>query len=331
MTPSRKRSRKLAPIDPESYERGERHHLMLPLFEDAFGRPIEVPFILVRGAQPGPVLGLCAAVHGDELNGIRIIHELCDRIDRSQLKGTLLCAPIVNVPAYRAGQRRFPDGTDLNHSFPGKTKGRTAEQYARAFVKTFLPAADYVIDIHTASAGRVNSFYVRADMQEPTVRRMAELMKPDILLHVRGGDGTLRAAARRHDAPAITVEAGNPRTFQRSMVADGAEGIENVMRWLEMVDGVVDDDEQPVTCASSQWIYTTTGGILRTYFNLRDHVESGQLIAETVSPFGEVGKQYFAPHDGVVIGMAKNPVAVPGTRFIHLGRVGQPPNAGASS
>jgi hypothetical protein len=33
---------------------------------------------------------------------------------------------------------------------------------------------------------------------------------------------------------------------------------------------------------------------------------------------------YLAPHDGIVIGMTRTPVAVPGTRYCHLGIPGKP-------
>ena len=322
-----RRRKKPSAIEPSDFPKGKRTDLTVALFEDALGFPIEVPFIVVRGATKGPVLGVTAAVHGDELNGIRIIHELMRKIDPKQLAGTLICAPVVAIPAYRAGQRRFPDGTDLNHSFPGKRNGRSAEQFAWAFTRTFLPACDYLVDIHTASEGRINSFYVRADLENPKVREMALLMDPDIALHVRGGDGTLRAAARRKGTLAITVEAGNPRTFQRSMTRDGVQGILNIMRWAEMLDGEPELENEPVICRSSQWIYTTSGGILYQTYGLRDRLEKKQLIAETRDPFGEMHEQYFAPNDGIVIGMAQNPVAVTGTRFCHLGVVGEPGGA----
>lgn len=312
---------RVKPIDPGAFDAGERTDVRLALFEDAFGAPIEVPFIVLRGVEPGPVFGVSAAVHGDELNGIRIIHELVRTLDPKKLRGTVLCAPVVNVPAYRAGQRRFPDGTDLNHSFPGKKNGRTAEQYAKAFSTVFLEPIEYLVDIHTASEGRINSFYVRADLDNGTVSKMAELMNPDITLNVKASDHTLRGTARRRGIAALTAEAGNPRTFQDTMVDDGVRGIRNLLAWLDMIDDALVIDDQTIVCSSSQWLYTRSGGVLDLLFELRDHVEAKQVIARTLDPFGNVQAEYRAPHSGIVIGMARNPVAVPGTRFCHLGRL----------
>ena len=43
------------------------------------------------------------------------------------------------------------------------------------------------------------------------------------------------------------------------------------------------------------------------------------MLARTIDPFGNTVQKYIAPFAGVVIGMARNPVAAPGTRLFHLG------------
>ena len=206
------------PIQIEDFEVGHRHDFWLPLYQNAASDLVRVPFMVARGKEEGPALGVSAAVHGNELNGIKIIHSLLNELDLNLLRGTLVCAPIVNVPSYNAGIRRFVDGVDLNHVFPGKMDGRPAEQYARAFAKTFLPPIEHLVDIHTASDGRINTMYVRADMTDERARRMAFDFNPQIILHGASGDGTWRSAARRGDVPAITVEAGNPSVIQGKMV-----------------------------------------------------------------------------------------------------------------
>ena len=323
-----KRKLQIRPLQVEDYPRGERTNLLLPLSQRALGTPVQVPFIIVRGAQPGPVLGISAAVHGNELNGIRIIHHLLEGLDPDDLRGALVCAPVANVPAFEAGIRRFPeDGVDLNHVFPGKAEGTPSQQYARALYKTFIGPLDYLIDIHTASEGRVNTMYVRADLHSQSCREMALLMNPQIILHGRSGDGTLRNAARANDVPAITVEAGNPSVFQGRMALEGEFGLLKVMTALGMIrepdlpDTTV---REPVICRSSRWLRTRSGGLLETRFSLGEQVAKKQLLAEIYNAFGEVTASFKAPSDGVVIGMSRNPLSVPGMRFCHLGALGEP-------
>ncbi|MCG8417760.1 MAG: succinylglutamate desuccinylase/aspartoacylase family protein [Proteobacteria bacterium] len=316
------------PIQLEDYRAGSRTDLRIPLSLDSLANPVTVPFVVVRGRHPGPVVGLTAAIHGDELNGIKIIHHVLDRADPDNMHGSLLCAPVANVPAFQAGQRRFPDDErDLNRVFPGKADGTPSQQYAKAFITTFLTSCDYLLDLHTASEGRINSFYVRADLHSEQTRTLALLMDPQIILHASGGDGTLRNAARLRGIPAITVEAGNPNVFHGRIVLEGEQGVFNILIHLGMIRGETTrtDGPAPVICKSSKWLRLRSGGFLQTKFKLCETLRRRQVIAEINDPFGYQVETYKAPYEGIVIGMSHRPVAVPGTRYCHLGVIGEPP------
>lgn len=69
------------------------------------GDPVEVPVSVVNGDTPGPTVFLTAAVHGDELNGIKVIQEVAARYDPSDLHGALGCLHVLNVPGFLAQQR----------------------------------------------------------------------------------------------------------------------------------------------------------------------------------------------------------------------------------
>ena len=72
-----------------------------------------------------------AAIHGDELNGVKVVQEVAARWGPDDLAGTLVCLHVVNVPAYLAQQRYIPIyDLDLNRAFPGKLRSNTAERMA---------------------------------------------------------------------------------------------------------------------------------------------------------------------------------------------------------
>jgi predicted deacylase len=73
--------------------------------------------------QDGPTLGLTAAVHGNELNGVPCIHKIINTINVRKLKGTVVGVPCVNIAGYLRMQRGWSDGVDLNRHFPGKERG----------------------------------------------------------------------------------------------------------------------------------------------------------------------------------------------------------------
>lgn len=315
------KSKKPGSLDLRSFPPAKRTNFWRSLYEDASGQPVRIPLIVARGSRSGPTVGVTAAIHGNELNGIRIIHHLMEELDLDELAGSLVCVPVVNIPSYNLGQREFPDGLDLNHVFPGHAQGKPSEQYARAFVDTVLPSLDYLIDIHTASEGRINTMYVRADLSESISKQMALDFNPQIILDSRSGDGTLRGAARRRKIPAITVEAGNPSVIQGRMVFEGESGVRNVLRGLGMLSGDLEKSREPVLCSSSRWLRTTGGGLLQTKFKLMDQVKKRQTLATIYNLFGEVTASYKAPSEGIVIGMSVNPSAEAGTRYCHLGQV----------
>lgn len=295
-------------------------HYWMKIISDGLGNPISVPLIVARGKEDFPILGLTAAIHGNELNGIPVIQRLFNEIDVADLKGTIVGIPVVNIPSFTRKKRRFNDGVDLNHIMPGKEDGNVSQVYVYRFIERIVKHFDYLLDLHTASFGRINSYYIRADMKHPITRKLALIQNAQIIVHNPPSDGTLRGAAESLDIPAITLEVGNPNTFQKKLIRSGVEGIHNVLSYLEMTDDEIEAPEtEAVLCKRSYWIYTDRGGLLTIPVNLTDHVKKGDLIASLRDIFGNVTREYFAPEDGVVIGKSVNPVNQSGGRILHLG------------
>ncbi len=292
----------------------------LELVEDGMGVPIKIPLIIAKGDSADKVVGLTAAVHGNELNGIPVIQRLFKEIDPSKLKGTIIGVPIVNAPSYLRKKRRFLDGVDLNHIMPGKENGTVSQVYAWRIVNKLIKHFDYLVDLHTASNGRINSYYIRADMSDEVVRKMALLQNAQIIVHNPPSDGTLRGTADELDIPAITLEVGNPNLFQKGMIRDGLTGIHNLLGYLKMTDSEVEEiSDDTILCKKSYWIYSDVGGLLTVHPKVAEIVEKNQIIATMRNIFGDVIKEYFAPEKGVVIGKSVSPVNQTGGRILHLG------------
>lgn len=309
-------------LDIESIPRGSMQRFWLNLVSDGMGMPINIPVIVARGVAPGPTLGLTAAIHGNELNGIPIIQRFLNELDLQTLSGTVVGVPVVNAPALFRRQRRFIDGRDLNHIMPGVADGNVSQVYAYRFFDRVARHFNYLLDLHTASTGRINSYYIRADLAESTTRRMALLQNAQIVVHNPPLDGTLRGAAQALGIHAITLEVGNPNTFQKGFIRTGLTGIHNLMVELEMVDSTIEiTDGPPVECSRSYWLYTDEGGILTVLPQLTELVEAGQVVARLHNIFGDLIKEYQAPEDGIIIGKSVSPINQTGGRILHLGIV----------
>lgn len=295
-------------------------HYWMKLISDGMGSPINVPIMVARGQEDFPVLGLTAAVHGNELNGIPVIQRLFNELDLKELKGTIVGIPVVNIPSFNRKKRRFNDGVDLNHIMPGKENGNVSQVYAYRFFNRIARHFDYLLDLHTASFGRINSYYIRADMKHPVTRKLALLQNAQIIVHNPPSDGTLRGAADALDIPAITLEVGNPNTFQKKLIRSGIEGVHNVLSYLEMTqDEIEEPEKEAILCKRSYWIYTDKGGLLSIPVGLTQRVKKGELIAVLRDIFGNMVQEYYAPEDGVIIGKSISPVNQSGGRILHLG------------
>lgn len=307
-------------FDIDSVPLGSIRRFWLQLISDPMGVPISIPVLVARGREAGPVLGLTAATHGNELNGIPAIQQIFQQLDTEQLRGTVIGVPVVNVISYVRYKRRFNDGVDLNHIMPGREEGTSSQMYAHRFVDQIVKKCHYILDLHTASFGFINSYYIRADMDHPQTARLAELQNAQIILHNPPLDGTLRGAADALGIPAITLEAGNPHVIQRDMVRALVIGARNVLYQLQMLEGTIEPPlTPPILCRRSTWLYTDHGGLLHVLPQVTDFVRKGQLVAILQNVFGDIVGKYHAPEDAVVIGKSVCPTHQTGGRILHLG------------
>ncbi|HMQ46561.1 MAG TPA: succinylglutamate desuccinylase/aspartoacylase family protein [Saprospiraceae bacterium] len=307
-------------LEVEEVEKGQVSKFFLHIISDGMGLPVYVPIMVARGVQDGPILGLTAAVHGNELNGVSVIQRLFRDIDPLALRGTIVGVPVVNIPGFLQMQRPFNDGNDLNRIMPGREDGNSAEVYAHRLVTKILYQFDYLIDLHTASFGRINSYYVRANLNDPDVYELAQIQNAQILLHSPAPDATVRGNLTEYGVKSLTLEVGDPNRFQRGLIRSGLVGLHNTIIQLGMEDGQIENPEQkPIVCDHSYWIFSKKGGILQVLPEVTELVSKGQVIAIIRNIFGEVIQEIEAPEDGVVIGKHVQPVAQTGTRILHLG------------
>lgn len=301
-------------------KRGLVHRFQIHLSDNALGVPWRIPVIIIRGIGKGPTVGVTAAIHGNELNGISTIFKLIQNVDPMDLSGTLVMLPISNVPGYLMNQRNFIDNIDLNRIMPGKLTGAPSDIYAHYLCNKVIKKFDYLLDLHTASHGRVNSLYIRADIDNPEVRNLAYLQNPQIIVKKYDEHGTLRSWANSNRIPCITIEIGNPNAFQHNLIDETQHGIINTLKFLKMLEGESNFlDTNPTICDHSFWIHSTKGGVVDVTANLAEKVNKGDILATVYDVFGQVKEKIISTHTGVVIGKNVRPNCEVGTRLVHLG------------
>lgn len=313
-------------IKPELWSTNKVVHQKLELLSGPID-PIHIPFLGFKSSNPGPTIGITCAIHGNEVNGIAVVHELFQNIGELVTSGTIIAVPVINVPGFVSSSRLY-DNQDLNRLMPGKQNGSLSQTYAFHVFEKMIKKLDISFDLHTASAGRRNSLYVRADLNDSQVYKLATTFNPQIIVHNSSPGGSLRGAASDIGIKALTIEIGNPSVFQEHWIKKTVTGLNlSIQRVLEINSentnkNTILQEHDTVICSRSRWIFTSEGGILRVFLGLTDLVKKGQLIATVSNIFGEVIETIVSHDDGVIIGREFNPVVSAGGRVVHLGIVG---------
>jgi len=271
--------------------------------DSALAQPWLVPVIVIKGAKPGPRLLLTAGIHGDELNGIDVIHKLAASIDPAGLSGTLVMVPGLNTPGLLQGTREWtPNDSrgspNLNRVMPGNDGGQGIDDYAgRLWSRLMRPNSDQAIDLHTQSRGTAYVLYAFAST--PRARVMAELMAPDVIKLDQGEKGTLEDELVRAGVPAITLELGTPEVFDTVMVARGVAGVNNLMREMKMLAGPVAPRWPGIFTGNKlEAVSAPRAGFAHLLVPLGSMVAKGQPIATISDAFGQVTDTITAPVGG---------------------------------
>jgi predicted deacylase len=287
---------------------GARASINLPIADLYTGTSLSMPVKVVNGKQPGPVLFVCAAIHGDELNGVEVIRRLLKLKSLRSLKGTLLAVPVVNIHGFLDQSRYLPDRRDLNRSFPGSPRGSIAARTADTFVK------------HVVAINRSNLPQIRANLADPNTAKLAKLFGAPVVIDSTIRDGSLRACGVERGVPILVYEAGEALRFHEVSIRAGLRGVLNTMRHLGMLPpprktkAIV-----PVIADSTSWVRAPESGIVSRKVKLGARVVEGQRLASISDPLGEGEEEVIAPFDGIVIGRSTLPLAHEGDALFHVG------------
>ncbi|HCT44134.1 MAG: succinate dehydrogenase [Phycisphaerae bacterium] len=319
-TPARDdaKTRSDAPWFADSTAVGERGWHELIISESVAGRDIAIPVYVWKGHEPGPIVCVTAAVHGDEINGTGTIRSIVSDPPFDLLAGTLVMVPVVNLLGFERHSRYLPDRRDLNRSFPGSATGSLASRLAHAFFNQLTKHCDYGIDLHTAAVRRTNFPNVRADLSIPELRDFARAFGTELIIDSGGPKGSLRQAATKAGCPTIILEAGEVWKVESAVVEYTVRGITNCLRSLKMVEGTPSRPAYRLETDSSTWVRATAGGFLEFHVAPGEIVHDGEAIATSWDLGGAEVETIRAPRDGIVLGMTTIPSVAPGDPVVHL-------------
>ena len=300
---------------------GHSESVNIPFTHLYTGAPLHLPVKVFHGEKDGPVLLVCAGIHGDELNGVDVIRRLNTFPGLKNLSGTLLTVPIVNLLGFYHQSRYLPDRRDLNRCFPGSESGSLAHRIAYQFKTQVVDKATHIIDLHTAAIHRDNLPQVRANLNRPENYAMAVGFGLPVILNAELREGSLRHMADLEGKPCITYEAGEALRFNDDAIEAGYHGVKNVMCTLGMLPDrkptQLPDDSMEIA-NSLLWVRAGQDGILRKDTPLGAKVQAGQTLGTISDPFGQNEHPVASPVDGVVIGCTNLPLVHEGDALFNI-------------
>lgn len=301
---------------------GSRHSFNLDTGQLYDQTPLSIPVEVIAGIEQGPILFVSAAIHGDELNGVEIIHRLSRKKIYKHMKGVLILVPIVNVFGFNSRSRYLPDRRDLNRCFPGRKTGSLASRVANVFFHEIVEKTTHGIDLHTAAIHRTNLPQIRAYIDNDITKEFALSFGAPVVLNSNIRDGSLRQAAVEHNIPMLVYEAGEALRFNESAIRIGLNGILAAMEHIGMLPNKSAQNStkksKTYQARSSSWLRAPVSGVFLKQKKIGSFVTHGDLLGIIKGPFGASREKVFAPNEGVIIGEATLPLVNQGDALFNI-------------
>jgi uncharacterized protein len=297
-----------------------------------------IPVIVINGAKPGPKLALVAGSHGTEYASIIALEKLAQSVNPSELSGTLVILPLVNLGSFaqKVPHLNPVDGKNMNRMYPGKADGTQTERASWAIGKQVIEQTDYLIDLHGGDLDenlrRYSYWPVTGNEKlDATNHGMAMAFGLDHIVIQKSQGASVPGAtpisryATDLGKPTVIAEAGHAGTTEAEDVEVLVRGAEGVMRYLKMLPGEVKPVEHPVWIGE---ITTVRGGEDGIFYPLavpEGYVTQGMRIGYITDYFGNKLEDVITPVTGVVVYICSVPSMKKGDTAAYVGAIASAP------
>jgi predicted deacylase len=290
-----------------------------------------IPYMSMKSDRIGPVVWLTGCIHGDEIGGTVIIHELYKRLKNKLLRGSVLAFPLINPFGFETVSRNIAlSKEDLNRSFPGNEKGTLGERIAARILEYIMNSKpSLVIDLHNDWNKSIPYVLNDPSNQREIDRTIRAYSGMTGLLQIEDTENihsSLTFNLVKRNIPALVLELGESFIINERNILIGLNAIWNILMKLEMVPDNADYYQYPLpvqvrnkTLRYSCLPLSSTSGIIRFIRKPGEIVVRGQKIARVYNAFGKQTETISALSDGIVIGHADNALAFPGSPVMAFG------------
>ena len=279
-----------------------------------------IPFTVIHGSRPGPVLALIAGTHGVEYPPVLALQRLRASIDPRTLSGTVVLVHVANMPSFLARTIYYgpKDGQNLNRVFPGKRDGTLSERIAFVITSEVIDRATHVIDIHCGDGNewlRPYSYWV-VTSAPAVVAASKDLALAFGLDHIvidteRPNDPAasvyLANTAMTRGKAALTAESGGWSRTDEESIARIEHGVEGVLKHLAMRTDGPPPVAHPVWLGRNEVLRSAFTGLLYPMVEPGQTVAQGTIIARVTDFHGKVLEEIRSPFAGEILYVVATP------------------------
>ena len=314
-------------------ERGKRATgvIAVPAGSDA---ATNIAVAVVHGAKPGPVIAIVAGAHGTEYSSILAVERLIALLDPSQMSGTAILVPLVNVASFeqKIAHVNPVDGKSMNRFYPGRMDGTQTERASYLMTKEVVEQCDHLIDLHGGDIDeslRPYSYWTVTGKQDQDAISREMLLAFGLDHIIISADRPKDPAASRYlentastrGKPSITAEAGHAGTTESEDIGALVSGCINVMRYLRILPGAAAVVEKPVWIEKVATIASEYTGMFYPLVKRGMYVEQGSRVGYITDYLGRTIFEAKAPESGVILFIRAVPSMTKGETIANVGVV----------
>ena len=280
----------------------------------------DIPFTVIHGSRPGPVLALIAGTHGVEYPPVLALQRLPTWINPQALSGTVVLIHVANMPSFLARTIYYgpKDGQNLNRVFPGRRDGTLSERIAFVLTTEVIDRATHVIDIHCGDGNewlRPYSYWVVTSAPD-VVAASKDLALAFGLDHIvidterpndPGASVYLANTAMTRGKPALTAESGGWSRTDEESIARVERGVAGVLLHLEMTASGPPPVEHPVWLGRNEVLRSMFTGLLYPMVEPGQTVAQGTLVARVTDFHGNLLEEIRSPFAGEILYVVATP------------------------
>jgi predicted deacylase len=140
-------------------------------------------------------------------------------------------------------------------------------------------------------------------------------LQPDTLKIDVGEPGSIETTFVDYGIPSLTVEMGQARVWNVSLINRVVDYVNRVMVDLNITPSnttVEPDLSKTYVINTFHDTYTQYGGFVETLVSVDEPVSKGQPIAHVLNAFGDILETVVAPEDGRMFSIPRDPSVEPG-------------------